>query len=834
MGRWEMGEFGLVAALLLAVGSCIVGAATSDPPLTGIPLDSPFEPACNCAIIFDTGKQVRISILSPQVARIEYDPTGNFTDLATLQFVNRDNHAQVAINSSREGGWLNVSFPNAAQAHISGISLHEAALAPGACNPNTWQSGTDVVCNGKCQRSAAYPNGAPAETVADCCQLCSSQEDCATFVYDSHDHVCFMLQPGTVTGTQPAANRSTSFTARPLDGLVFVSGTFSNGSTWEFVLGEADPRNLLGTIGPTPSTDLAGCCNNRWVDATRGLRSLQDDYIFGCGSDYAQCLGAYTALAGNISMPPSHALGVWWSRHWGVPEDGAPFGPMTENNIKTEVVDQYLARELPLQVVVTDMEWHSMLSPTDCATFIGVKGWGGYTWNNTLFSDPHEFVEYLHARDIKLVLNFHPDEGAVFLVSVLKLLNRAKRKARQAATALSSLMPVTLVAKQALTDAKRITKIWLRRWVRVKRLEPKRAAIPVSEVRIQEQLKDHTVPRLGFLEIPCADGTRLPMRSHDIGGFSGGEVDAAHHTESPELFLRWLQFAVFAPIFRTHCRYCEQRIWTFGEPWYGLMRETMLLRSMLGPYIYTQARHTYETGVGLVHPLYYEYPQDEEVYGLTAQHMFGEDVWAAPIVQPSGPADSTIKVFYVPVTDERGSWWDMQQGGIPIPGLTTTRVSNNTLPWFVRAGAPIPLRSNATRFEDVTANLTWLLAPARTDTTFARVLYEDDGESMAAFTQGAYLQTNVRAVHNASGLRLEIDAAENPSGAFKPTVSERTLRVVLLGVVDPRGVLVNGATVVTKTVKLDELVPLAGSYECTLVTIPALALTATLSLEVAL
>ena len=40
---------------------------------------------------------------------------------------------------------------------------------------------------------------------------------------------------------------------------------------------------------------------------------------------------------------------------------------------------------------------------------------------------------------------------------------------------------------------------------------------------------------------PRASNVLFGYWSHDIGGFSGAEVDSAHHTESPELFLRWLQ-----------------------------------------------------------------------------------------------------------------------------------------------------------------------------------------------------------------------------------------------------------------------------------------------------
>eukprot|EP00756_Hemistasia_phaeocysticola_P064592 Hpha_TRINITY_DN791_c0_g1::TRINITY_DN791_c0_g1_i2::g.28903::m.28903 len=60
------------------------------------------------------------------------------------------------------------------------------------------------------------------------------------------------------------------------------------------------------------------------------------------------------------------------------------------------------------------MEWHSQVSYPLCNKFIGIKGWGGYTWNSTLFADPVGFVETLHnvtpgMGGIHLALNYHPD-----------------------------------------------------------------------------------------------------------------------------------------------------------------------------------------------------------------------------------------------------------------------------------------------------------------------------------------------------------------------------------------------------------------------------------------
>ncbi len=221
-------------------------------------------------------------------------------------------------------------------------------------------------------------------------------------------------------------------------------------------------KNLLGTIGlrdknnsigaNVSGVDLAGCCtnpsypkifdpryplelglisrdgwsliddsftelidngtgdfDNGWVSEKGRAFGSNDLFFFGCGHEYATCLEEFVQTSGRISAPTSNALGIWWSRHWGNPFDHNPFGPMTEEAIMTEVVEAYEERNLPLNIVVLDMEWHSQVKYPQCDTFIGIKGWGGYTWNRTLFSNPSAFIDKLHTKNIHIATNFHPD-----------------------------------------------------------------------------------------------------------------------------------------------------------------------------------------------------------------------------------------------------------------------------------------------------------------------------------------------------------------------------------------------------------------------------------------
>ena len=231
--------------------------------------------------------------------------------------------------------------------------------------------------------------------------------------------------------------------------------------------------------------------------------------------------------------------------------------------------------------------------------------------------------------------------------------------------------------------------------------------------------------------------------SHDIGGFHNGTVipgfakgypyegdeDPDNATQS-ELYLRWLQFGAFAPIFRTHCqeepipqghvcspRYnahclgCERRIWKFLHH-FPLMKEAMVLRNGMGPYIYTHVREAFDSGVGLLRPMYYAYPEYDEAYATTAtQYFFGNDMIIAPITTPANrPVNGTIaKAVWLPV----GRWvsW-LGNTTHKGPVAVSQTYSQSDIPVFVRAGAVIPLKTMASVTSPAPDPMMWLLYPS--------------------------------------------------------------------------------------------------------------------------
>jgi hypothetical protein len=54
------------------------------------------------------------------------------------------------------------------------------------------------------------------------------------------------------------------------------------------------------------------------------------------------------------------------------------------------------------------------------------------------------------------------------------------------------------------------------------------------------------------------------------------------------------------------------------------MRAALQFRAKLVPYLYTSARRAYDTGISIVSPMYYYWPQFREMFTFQTQYMLGE------------------------------------------------------------------------------------------------------------------------------------------------------------------------------------------------------------------
>ena len=519
-------------------------------------------------------------------------------------------------------------------------------------------------------------------------------------------------------------------------------------------------KGLLSRRGVTVVDDTATplFTENGWV-AERPPRekgSYRDLVVFAYGHDYKGCLGDYVKVAGRIPLPPRWAFGYWWSRYW-----------LYSDREVRDLVREIKSYGIPLDVFILDMEWHETWNigrRTDLRDEFGqLWGWSGYTWNRRLFPDPRSTLGFLHDSGLKVALNLHPASGIQPVEDCYRAFAadygwqgtnavpfRADDEKWAACYFKDVIGPLEADGvdfwwldwqqwpmskeKPSLSNT-----FWLNRIFAAHSAARGGGGRPfiyhrwggLGSHRYQVGFSGDCKIAWSMLEaIPWFTATASNVGygywGHDIGGFN--RPDGSDGLDG-ELLTRWMQSAVFTPIFKTHgtkAANVEKRIWRFPDHFRAL-RDAVRLRYRLVPYIYTAAREAYDTGVSICRPMYYDWPELEAAYTATNACMFGDSILAATI---SKPMKKNSDVSEIDIWFPQGAWYDVSTGDLLEGGGVLKReysISQN--PWFAKAGAIIPM------YPDSVENLSSL----KTDDLVLFCvpgsergeceIYEDDGEN---------------------------------------------------------------------------------------------------------
>ena len=213
------------------------------------------------------------------------------------------------------------------------------------------------------------------------------------------------------------------------------------------------------------------------------------------------------------------------------------------------------------------------------------------------------------------------------------------------------------------------------------------------------------------------------------GEFQNGVNDEAYR----EYYTRMFQWATFLPMLRSHGTDTPREIWQFGEPgspYYDAILKMINLRYTLLPYIYSMAAAQYFSGYTMARPLAFDYPDDEAVYDLKDEYIFG-DILVCPVTHPL--SESKTRKVYLPKGNRWYDYWTNKEydGGQWI----NVTVTIDHLPLYVRAGSIIPT-SEAVEYSAAQADkpITLNVYPGA-NVSFS--LYQDSGEGYA-FEQGDY------------------------------------------------------------------------------------------------
>lgn len=534
-----------------------------------------------------------------------------------------------------------------------------------------------------------------------------------------------------------------------------------------------------------------------WV-APRPEHELQDWYFFGYGRDYKAALADYIRFGGSIPLIPRYALGAWWSRYW----------EYSDQDLK-DLVRGFQEHDLPLDVLVVDMDWHTPHS------------WTGYTWNRELFPDPPAFLRWVHEQGLRTTLNLHPAEG----IQAFEDIYPRFAAAMGVDPAGGETIPFRIEDKRFVRNYFELlhhpmeddgVDFWWMDWQQgescgVEGLDP----LPwINHLHFRDStrrgrrgmlysrwggLGNHRYP-IGFsgdvyvtwdaLQFQpyftaTASNVAYGWWSHDIGGHMGDATE-------PELYARWVQFGALSPCLRLHGTKdprTERRPWKYPSAVYEAADAAFHWRYQLVPYIYTMARVASDTGISLCRPMYYEYPDEDAAYAARHQYFFGDQMIAAPLVNRANPETGmATNDVWVP----NGTWIDYQTKET-FTGPRWVRLVGdlNRIPMLMKAGAILPLAPSANTTDAIPKDRLVVSVFPGVDGAFR--LYEDDGVTQA-YQEGQYEWTEITTnIKNVDTWVVRVAPVE---GRCDVLPDRRRYEIRLEGSRRPQSVAIDGEEVV--------------------------------------
>ena len=501
-------------------------------------------------------------------------------------------------------------------------------------------------------------------------------------------------------------------------------------------------RTLDGTSGAIPLGDgfltESGVClfddsgsvlldeEGHLLPRTDGGR---DWYVFAYGKDYRATMAAYYRIGGAVPVVPRFALGVWWSRYHAYTQEEY-----------LALMDRFEAEGVPLTVATVDMDWHW----TDIKQKFGVGGdwrdycvqsyenfrdwtkyaWTGYSWNRDLFPDHRAFLKALHDRGLRVTLNLHPADGVRWFDDCYPETARA--------VGIDPDTKQTVRFRCGSDDfwnayfdhvhkpmEKEGVDFWWIDWQQgqtsdVEGLDP---LLALNHYHYLDNAENGEIPLilsryggpgshrypLGFSGDTVIGWEALAFQpyftvtaanaaygwwSHDIGGHMQGYRD-------DDLYLRWLEFAVFAPILRLHSTSSHllgKEPWKYRQDVCESAKKWLTFRHRLIPYTFSLDRRYHEQGIAPCEPMYYADPDEPEAYRVPNQYRFGSELIVCPITAPQQKENGMGRVeAWIP----EGTYTDVFTGQT-YRGPCRLPLSRElyTIPVLAGAGAVLPLSAD--------------------------------------------------------------------------------------------------------------------------------------------
>lgn len=463
--------------------------------------------------------------------------------------------------------------------------------------------------------------------------------------------------------------------------------------------------------------------NDNFTERKAGVKDI---YLFMYNKDFEGCLADYFTLTGYPSLIPRYALGAWWYKN----------DKYTTDDINN-LITRFNNDNIPISIFLLGDYWHDQ------------------TNNYTPVIDLRNASAYLNKYNIKLGVTINPK------LEIKKGTNEYNVISNYINSNNFNFVPLTndklgiylnlfinnleslgvsIFSIDYNNPLDRINLWKFNHYHAGRREVVNQRALVLSR---NAGIAPHRYPVIfsGKTKVNWTTLNLLPRYNlqgynmgisfiaNPIGGYSGG-------IEEDELYLRYIQFACFSPIFLLASeggKYYKREPWKWNSIIQNHIITYMNLRYKLIPYLYSESYNYHKTGHGIIKPFYYDYPKiyDDPLY--KNQYFLGRDFFVSPITNRKNIVIKRVmKKVFVP----NGIWFDFLQG----KQYTGNKYYSNfyrdeDYPVFVKAGAIVPMQINPK--EDIPTTLELAIYPLDNG---EYSLYEDDGVSKN-YTKGIYMIT---------------------------------------------------------------------------------------------
>ena len=533
-------------------------------------------------------------------------------------------------------------------------------------------------------------------------------------------------------------------------------------------------------------------------------------YVVVAGTDYPNVINNFVEVTGKQPLPPRWALGNFASR----------FGYKSEQQTR-DTVQGFIDQDFPLDVVVLDLYWFGS----------DIKGFmGNLDWDNQTFPTPQKMMADFKAQGVKTVLITEPfilsssDKWQEAVDNEVLAKNHAGEPRRfdfyfgntglidvfdtKASDWFSGIY--TDLFKQGAAGwwgdlgepevhpgdsihnfndlqvtGDEIHNAYGHMWAK---------RVYENQLNIAPQQRPFIMMRSGFVGsqrygmIPWTgdvsrswDGLKpqvelslqmgllgLGYTHSDLGGFAGGEEF------DQELYIRWLQYGVFQPVFRPHAQdnIAPEPIF-HDEETKNILREYIKLRYAMLPYNYSLVYENSLTGMPLMRPMFFEDPANHDLIDIKDSYFWGDAFLVKPITQPD--------LASVSIDLPQGVWFDYwtdkrYQGNQSIQLATQL----DRLPVMVRGGSFIPMVEPVQSTDDYTTenlNLHYYADPSIRSAS--GVMYDDDGVDPNAIKNNTFEKLTFHAQQNTQQKENQLNIRLQRQGQYQNMPASRTLTLLV-------------------------------------------------------